>query len=72
MGFHDSDHNVFAAASAAERLAQHAEGLAHTRSVAEEKLEDAACFLRGRGDLQPIFRLFWQELSSPRQLKGLR
>src|ERR1700732_3595499 len=60
VGFHDSDHHVFAAASAAERLAQHAEGLADSRSVAEEKLEYAACFLRGRGDFQPIFRLLRQ------------
>src|SRR6202521_1923479 len=42
VGFHDTDHDVFATASAAQRLAQHAKGLADTRSVAEEKLENAA------------------------------
>ncbi len=42
VGFHDTDHDVFAAASAAEGLAQHAKGLADARSVTEEKLENAA------------------------------
>jgi len=30
MGFHDTDHDVLAAASAPERLAQHAKGFADT------------------------------------------
>src|SRR6267143_1142971 len=42
VGLHDSNHHVFAAAFAPVRLAQHAEGLADTRSVAEKKLENAA------------------------------
>jgi hypothetical protein len=42
VSFHHSDHDVFAAASAAVRLAQHAKGLADTGSVAEEKLENTA------------------------------
>src|SRR6266481_4990912 len=42
VGFHDTDHDVFATASAAQRLAQHAKGFADAWSVAEEKLENAA------------------------------
>src|SRR5882762_10806951 len=71
MGFHDTDHDVLAAASAPERLAQHAKGFADARSVAEEKLENAACLLRGRGNLQPVFRLLWQRLIfSPAKTKA--
>ena len=44
--FHDADYDVLATALAAKRLAQHAEGLADSGSISEEKLEDAARFLR--------------------------
>src|SRR6266404_3821241 len=57
---HDSDDNVFAAASAAERLAQHAERFADTRGIAKEELKDAACLLRRRCNFQPLFRLLRQ------------
>src|SRR5712664_321747 len=60
VSFHDSDHDVFATAPAADRLAQHAKGFADTRSVAEEKLENTARLVRGRGYFQPVFRLLWQ------------
>src|SRR5467141_33547 len=71
VGFHDTDHDVLATASAPERLAQHAKGFANARSVAEEKLENAACLLRGRGNFQPVFRLLWQRLIfSPAKTKA--
>src|ERR1700682_5515442 len=62
VSFHDTDHDVLATASAPERLAPHAKGFADTGSVAEEKLENAPCLLRGRGNFQPVFRFLWQRI----------
>ncbi len=42
VSLHDSDHHILTTASAAERLTQHAKGLADTRGIAKEKLENAA------------------------------
>src|SRR5258708_31069557 len=60
MSFDDPDHDVFATAMAAERLAEHAVGLADTRRVTEEQFENSPGFLRRRSDLQPIFGLLRQ------------
>ena len=60
--FHDPDHHVLATALAADCLAEHAEGFAYSRSIAEEKLENASRLLRGRGNFQPLFRLLWQRV----------
>src|SRR5437879_1434868 len=62
VGFHDPDHHVLATALAADCLAEHAEGFAYARSIAEEKLENASRLLRGRGNFQPLFRLLWQRV----------
>src|SRR5260370_9564892 len=70
--FHHADDDVFAAATPAQGLAQHAEGLAHAWRVTEEELEDAARFLRRRSNLQPFFWLFGQGLCSPRRIFSMR
>ena len=56
VGFHDADDDVFAATVAADRLAEHAVGLADARRVAEKQLQHAFRFFRRRGDRQPLFR----------------
>ena len=43
---HDADDHVFAAAAAADTLAQHRVGLAHARRVAEKELEGSAWSFR--------------------------
>jgi hypothetical protein len=39
---HNADDDVFAATFAPDRLAQHAEGLAHSRRIAQKYLESTA------------------------------
>ena len=63
--FHNADDDVFAATAAADRFAEHAEGLADTRGVAQEELEDAPRLLGWRGDFEPLFRLLGQGFRSP-------
>ena len=53
VGLDHADDHVFAAALAANGLAQHGIGFADTRRIAEKQLEDAA-LLFGRGLLQPL------------------
>src|SRR6266849_2181732 len=60
MCFDDPDHDVFAAAVPAKRLAEHAIGLADTRCVTEEQFENSPGFLIRGSDRQPIFGLFRQ------------
>src|SRR5580704_3689932 len=72
VGLYDADDYVFAAAPAAERFAQHAVRFADAGSVAEEKFEYAARFLRRRGDFQPVLWLLWQGSGSPFQTGCIR
>jgi len=55
MGFDKADDDVFAAATAADAFAEHAEGLADAGGVAEEDLETATLLL-GVAGVQPVFR----------------
>jgi len=45
VSFDDADHNVLAAAVAADGLGQHGVGLAYARCVSKKELEEAAFFL---------------------------
>jgi len=62
----------FAAASAAERLAQHAERFADTRGIAKGELKDAACLLRRECNFQPLFRLLRQGAIFSAAIESLR
>ena len=53
VALHHADHDIFAAAGAANRLAQHVVGLAHTGRVAEKQLEDSPRLFR-RNFVQPL------------------
>ena len=57
MGFHNSDHNVFAAAGSSNRLTEHAIGLPYSGGIPEEEFEDAARLV-GRNFLQPLLGSF--------------
>ena len=57
MCFHDADDDIFSAAEPANAFAQHAEGFADARSIAEKKLEAAVLFFL-RAVTQPVFRRF--------------
>jgi len=54
VSFDHADDHILAAAGAANRLAEHVVGLADSRSVAEEQLENAARLFR-RNVLEPLF-----------------
>jgi len=58
VGFDDADHDVFAAAFAADTFAQHAEGFADAGSVAEEDFEASVFAFSGLGFIEPVFRSF--------------
>src|SRR5690242_6650266 len=58
--FDDTDDHVFAAAAAANRFAQHAEGFSNAGSVTEKQLELPAGLLRGRNSFQPFFGFLGQ------------
>src|SRR5436853_5526003 len=60
MSFHHADDHIFAAALAADALAEHVVGFAYSRRVAEEKFEDALFFLRS-GFFQPLLRRLGHE-----------
>ena len=55
--FDDPDDYVFSTAVAANAFAEHAEGLADARGIAEEELEAAPLFLRRAGE-KPVFGRF--------------
>ena len=60
VGFDDADDYILASAVAADAFAEHGEGFADARSVAEKDLEAAAALLAVAGE-QPVFRgfAFW-------------
>ena len=60
--FDDADDDVLAAAAAANGFAEHAEGLADAWRVAQEKLEDAAGFLRAARRLRASPQASWARL----------
>src|SRR5260370_1665578 len=66
--FHHADDDVFAAATPAQGLAHHAEGLAHAWRVTEEELEDPARFFRRRTNPRPFFLLLGQGPRFPRSI----
>ena len=63
---HHSHHDILAAALAADALTEHVVGLAHSRGVPQEQLEDALLLLRC-GFFQPLLGGFWHRGYSRRE-----
>lgn len=60
VAFDDADDDVFAAAAAAQRFAEHAEGFADAWRIAEKQFKNPTRFLGRGSNFEPVFRFLGQ------------